>query len=321
MFRDVLFVLTEQAAAIHADLIQTRLAALLPPARLRIVWRMDQIQDSAEVDLLIAPQIAWLPDIVAICPRLRWLHLLTAGSERLFEMGLDKGSYRISKSTGVNAVAVAEYVMGAMLFFSKQFGAFLAQQQERLWRRMWLSELYGKKVVIIGLGHIGRAIAERSLAMGMQVVGVSHHGQPVPGIPQVVSSERLKVALEQAHFLVISVPLTSSTRSMVDRSLLLSLPPGSFVVDVSRGGVLDEKSLVDALQSGHLGGAALDVFETEPLPANSPLWTLPNVLLTPHVAGTTERFMERALDIFASNLHSLEETGDLVTPVDRGLGY
>lgn len=121
MFKDILFILTEKAARMHGELIHSAIHRLLPDARLRIIWHLDQFEDTCKVDVLVAPQVPWLPEVVAKCPQLRWLHLLTAGAERIFESGLHKGSYWISKSAGVNSSGIAEYVSGAMLFFAKQF--------------------------------------------------------------------------------------------------------------------------------------------------------------------------------------------------------
>ncbi|NLF02767.1 MAG: D-2-hydroxyacid dehydrogenase [Anaerolineales bacterium] len=294
---------------------------LLPNARLRIISHDLQLIDTAGVDVIIAPQVPWLPQAVRTCPRLRWLHLLTAGAERVFEFGLHRGSYWITKSSGVNASAVAEYALGALLFLVKRFGAFSEQQRERVWRRYWLEELTGRRATVLGLGHVGIEIARRCLPFGLSLVGVSRRANPVPEVERVYSSDRIGDAVRGSDVLFVALPLTSETRHIVDDEVLTSLNHGAYLVDVSRGGITSAVALVRALDSGQLAGAALDVFEDEPLPADSTLWSVSNLLLTPHVAGTTNRFMDRALDTIARNLKAIRETGTPVTPVNSEIGY
>lgn len=321
MFSDIVFVLTKQAAGIHEQLIRDRILSLLPETRLRIIWDIQQLVDTFEIDVIATPQVSWLSDLVSICPKLRWLHLITSGSERIFEHGLHERDLWISKSPGVNSKAVSEYVIGAILFFAKQFHVFRLQQRKRQWHRAWLEELSGKKAAILGLGHVGQSIARYCALFGMHTVGISRGGRPVSCVEKVFRPENLPLAVAKARFLIVTVPLTPLTGGMIGIDILYGLEKGSFLIDVSRGGVVSESAIVSAIQSGHLGGAALDVFESEPLSPDSALWDCPNVLLTPHVAGTTDRFMERALNIFEKNLLSLTLQRVLATPVDIQAGY
>jgi phosphoglycerate dehydrogenase-like enzyme len=321
MFGDILVLLPEHAAKVHGDLIRSELRRLLPEARLRIVCDEQSLTDSADVDVIVAPQVPWLHRAIAACPGLRWLHLLTAGAELVFEAGLQNGAYWISKSSGVNAPAVAEYVIAAILYFSKRLDIFAQQQQRREWRRYWLDELAGKQITILGLGSIGLEIAKRASAIGFRTVGVSRKATPVPWVDVVLPGSSLVAAVNGSAVLAVAVPLTPQTRGLVGASVLGSLEPGAIVIDVSRGGVLVHDDLIPLLTEGRLRGAALDVFDKEPLPRDSELWRMPNVLVTPHVAGTTDLFMERALRVFARNLKSLTENNRLATPVDLDAGY
>jgi phosphoglycerate dehydrogenase-like enzyme len=321
MFHDVLFILSEKAIQMNEELIARTIKRLLPDARLRFIWKPKQIVDTTEVDVIVSPQVPWIPDAVKKCPRLRWLHLLTAGAERIFETGLHNGPYWISKSSGVNALAVAEYVIGAMLYFAKQFHVFAHQQRAHQWNRMWLNELSGKKAVILGLGQIGMAVAQRSAALGLYISGISRRALPVQWVNEVFPLEDVELAVAGGHFVIVALPLTSSTRGLINHKFFSHLAQGTILIDVSRGGIVVEAALIDALRSGHLGGVALDVFEEEPLPSDSELWDFPNLLITPHVAGTSDRFMERAMEIFEENLCSLNNRGIPATPVDRAAGY
>lgn len=279
------------------------------------------MEDTTNVDVLIAPQVPWLPKAVKMCSRLRWLHLLSSGSERIFEWGLHQGIYWLSKSAGVNATATAEYALAAILYFYKQFNRFGQQQKQKMWHRTWLTELAGKKAAIIGLGHVGCEIAKRCVALGVRVYGVSKRGVPACGVSEVFTPADIQFAVKDADFLVVALPLTQETRGLIGRPLFTTIKRGAILVDVSRGGVIEEESLVEALSSGYLSAAALDVFSHEPLRPNSELWNLQNVLITPHVAGTSDRFMEHALNIFKDNFISLTTRGLLSTPVDRTAGY
>lgn len=321
MFKDILFILNKEAAHVHGQLIRDTFKRILPQARLRIIWEFKHLHDTSNVDVIVAPQVLWLSDTVARCPQLRWLHLLSAGAERIFDRGLEKGSFWISKSSGVNDEAIAEYVIGAMLFFTKQFHIFVHQQKEHRWKRAWLEELSGKKAVIVGLGHVGATIARYLAPMGIRITGVSRRAKPLKWVGEVFPPEKVQQATVGARFLIVAVPKTRQTRGMISHKVLFSLEKGGIIIDVSRGDIVVQDALIEVLNTGHLGGAVLDVFEEEPLPPDSKLWDLPNVLVTPHVAGTSDRFMERALEIIEKNLHALVNYGSPATPVDRNSGY
>lgn len=321
MFKDVVFVLTGRSMADHGDLVRATVAELLPGAYLRVGARREDIGDTGQVDLIVAPQVPWLPDLVRACPELKWLHLLSAGAERVFEWGLHTQVHWISKSSGVNAAAVAEYVLAALLHLTKGFGVFHDQQRSRIWKRLWLCEMGGCRLTVMGLGPVGIEVARRAQALGIRVTGVTRRGTPVNGIDQVFPSDALLDAVSRAEALAVVAPLTAETRGVVGEEVFSAMQRGALLVDASRGGITDIDALVRSLENGQLGGAVLDVFEKEPLPERSPLWDAPNLLITPHVAGTTDRFMARALQLFRENLDCLRETGQPLTRVDSKAGY
>nr|WP_282103404.1 NAD(P)-dependent oxidoreductase [Halomonas getboli] len=208
-----------------------------------------------------------------------------------------------------------------MLYFAKDFGHWTRAAERPHWKRRWLGELTGARVTILGMGRVGGMVAERCAGFGMRVGGVRRTPGDVGAWAEALSPAGLEDALAETDFLVVCLPLTEHTRGRVDAALLGRLPRGAVLIDVSRGGVVDEDALVAALETGQLGGAALDVFAQEPLLASSPLWGREDVLLTPHVAGTTPYYLERALALFLDNLRALEERGVPVTPVNVEAGY
>lgn len=263
----------------------------------------------------------WLPEYVRARPELPWIHLLSAGADRLLAMDLPFERLRVSTSSGVHAATMSEYVLGALLYVTKSFGRFAAQQRERRWESAWQGELEGQTLAVVGLGAIGAAVAVRARAFGMRVIGTKRTPTPIEGVDEVLPSERLHDALRQADAVAVAVPLAPSTRGLIGAAEFAAMKPGAVFVNVARGAVVDEAALIATLREGHLDAAVLDVFEREPLPADSPLWGFENVLITPHVSGNTPVYMRRAVEVFARNVRSLEATGELATGVDVGRGY
>lgn len=272
-------------------------------------------------DVVIAPTVAWLPELLARTDGVRWVHFLSAGVERIWAMDVDWARLTLTTSSGVHAAPMSEYAMGAILHFAKQFDRFVAQSRESRWQRAWLDELTGRTLVILGMGSVGRAVAERAETFGMAVHGVARTPRDGRGTGSVSAIADLQALLPHADYVVVTVPLTAETAGMVGREFFGVLKGGAVLVDMSRGGVVSTDALLVALEDGTLRGAALDVFEEEPLPTDSPLWNRPNVLVTPHVAGTTPHYLERALDTFVQNARRYLADEPLLTPVDVSRGY
>jgi phosphoglycerate dehydrogenase-like enzyme len=183
-------------------------------------------------------------------------------------------------------------------------------------------ELMGSTMGILGYGQIGRAIAQRAAGFGMRILAVDvTTGSGAPYTDEVWHVSRLHDMLAQSHVLAIAVPYTPDTRHLVDAAALAAMPTGGFVVAVSRGGIIEEGALIAALQSGHLAGAGLDVCEREPLPQDSPLWDLPNVIISPHLAGSSTQKERRCVEILAENLRRFGQGQPLINVVDKQLGY
>lgn len=318
---NILFLQKAEVLPAHRDLVVERIGRALPDAQVTTCGQAEDVPLGGRFDAIIAPTLPWLPEALSRLERYDWIHFLSAGVEKIWEMPFSKDGVVLTKSSGVHGAPMSEFAIGAMLYFAKSFDRFVEQSARSEWRRHWLDELTGRKLTILGMGHIGTALAERARVFGMDVVGVRRSAPVDGGWPVTIGFGQLQSRLPDTDFLVVCLPLTSETAGMVDADLLSRLKDGAVLVDISRGGVVSEAAVLEALDTGRLRGAALDVFEEEPLSPDSRLWGHPRVLLTPHVSGTAPRYMERAIDVFLQNVNSLAKTGRPCTPVDPKLGY
>jgi D-2-hydroxyacid dehydrogenase (NADP+) len=232
---------------------------------------------------------------------LRWLHTFSAGVDHpIFKSFIDRG-VRVTTSSGASALPIAQTVLMYLFALTRDLPAWSRAQEEHRWAPHRSLDLDGLTVGIVGMGPIGLEVARLTAALGMRPIGMR---RTVKGDEpcETWTLNRLHELAGAVDALVIAIPLTPETRGLVDASVLAAMRPGAFFVNVGRGEVVDEPALVDALESGRLGGAGLDVFAVEPLPADSPLWDLPNVIVTPHSSGGTAGTERRAADIFVDNL-------------------
>lgn len=280
----------------------------------------EEVAEGALYDVVIAPTVPWLSDVLLKISSLRWVHFLSAGVEKIWAMDYDWSGLILTKSSGVHAAPMSEYAIGAMLYFAKQFDNFGEHSQKSIWQRNWLSELTGRQLVVVGMGSVGVAVAERARAFGMIVSGVARTPRVLAAF-KVSGLDALPNMIKDADYVVITLPLTQSTKNLVDDRFFDQLKIGAVFIDMSRGGVVSEDAVVSALDRGVLRGVALDVFEEEPLPRESRLWGRRNALITPHVAGTTPLYLERALKIFEANVAAFRDGQPLLTEVDLVAGY
>lgn len=316
-------ILVLQKAEIVADqraLIETVLSEL-DGAAVALASSPAAAAEHADAQILITPTFSWLPNALRGLPHVEWIHFLSAGVDRIWSMDVEWSRYRLSKSVGVHASTISEYVLGAILYVLKGFGTFARQQQRHEWRRFWLDESEGKTLGIVGVGTIGTRLAQHAKALGMRVIGTVTSPRDIPNVDVVYGMDDLERVLEASDFIVLLVPLTDETRGLVGADALQAMKNEAWLINVARGEVLDERALEAALEAGTIGGAVLDVFEEEPLSASSPLWNFENVLITPHVAGTTQHYMPRALDVFKDNYREFVRGNALCTPVSVEKGY
>lgn len=280
-----------------------------------------------EAEVLLSSPIV-PPELPQMAPKLRWLQLTSAGVDRLLESPILGSGITVTTASGIHAIPIGEYVLGAMLALAKGFPQAMAAQRERAWRPYLPEELHGMTVGIIGLGAIGREVARLAKAFGMRVLACRRSCQrpqerppDAPEVDLLLPPSQLQRLLAEADYLVLAVPLTPETRGLIGPRELATMKRGARLINVARGSVVDEDALLDALRSGHLAGAVLDVFRQEPLPPESGLWELPQVLLTPHISGGTPRYMERAIELFCDNLRRYLAGEPLRNVVDPQRGY
>ncbi|MER6664016.1 D-2-hydroxyacid dehydrogenase [Amycolatopsis japonica] len=254
--------------------------------------------------------------------RLRWLHIASAGVDPVLFPGLQESDVVLTNSRGVFDGAIAEYVLGVVLAFAKDFARSWDLQKQRQWKHRESERISGRRVLVVGTGPIGRSIARTLRAAGMSVAGVGR--RPREGDPdfgEVYASSELSRHLPGADYVVAVAPLTEQTKGMFDAEAFAAMKPGSRFVNVGRGELVVTSDLIGALRDGSLAGAALDVFDTEPLPAESPLWTMENVLISPHMSGDFVGWRNTLVEVFADNFRRWRAGEPLRNVVDKQLGY
>jgi phosphoglycerate dehydrogenase-like enzyme len=280
--------------------------------------------DLRDADGLICWQLD--PAMLPAAPRLRWLHAASAGIDH-FDLGaIAARGITMTNSRGVHAANIAEHAMGMMIALARRFPRLMQAQLNREWRdfatHREVTELQGQTLLIVGMGEIGRAVAQRAQAFGMRLHGLRRRGsETAPGIETMFEMAQMPAALAGADQIIVALPDTVHTRGLFDGAAFAAMKPGAMIYNVGRGPVIDTAALIAALESGHLGGAGLDVTEPEPLPADSPLWGMENVLITAHTSGATPRFWERQSTLIADNIRRLQRGEPPRNLVDVGAGY
>jgi phosphoglycerate dehydrogenase-like enzyme len=259
--------------------------------------------------------------LLARVPNLRWIHTISAGVDHLLFPELRESEAILTNASGVFNVPIAETVMAYILAVVKRLPEFWAHQRERRWEKLPLRELRGLTVGIVGLGDIGTEVARLCRAFGMHVLGLRRRPAPSDLADEVLPPDRLQDLLARSDFVVIAVPLTAETRGMIGRAELAAMKPDAWLVNISRGAIVDEEALVEALKEGRIGGACLDVFAEEPLPPESPLWDMPNVIITPHNSWSSPHIEEREIALFLENLRRYVAGEPLLNVVDKQAGY
>jgi phosphoglycerate dehydrogenase-like enzyme len=268
-------------------------------------------------------QVEWLDR----APRLKWLQLSSAGSDHMLRAGLfeKRPDLIVTTASGVHEVPISEHILAMILHFSRKFNVAVRNQPLHKWARYRLSEASGATVCIIGYGSIGRRATRLCNALGMKVTSVRASLKEQEAGDDMVERfyplSDLDRALSEADYVVVAAPRTPQSEKMIGRQQLAAMKPGAVLVNISRGALVDEAALVEALREGKLSGAGLDVFEQEPLPESSPLWDFPNVLITPHNSGATPYYNRRLTEIFCDNLARYLSGQPLRNKVEPERGY
>jgi glyoxylate/hydroxypyruvate reductase A len=260
----------------------------------------------AQADILFDFDVSHRADLPDLAPNLKWIQATSAGIGQLVKQAgyAERTNWIFTTASGVHARPLAEFVIMAMLMFAKDAAYLQREQAAQSWQRYSSVELAGKTLAIIGLGKIGREAARLAKAFELRVIANRRHAEvsSEPNIDALYGPNDLPELLRQADFLLLCLPHTTETEKLIGAKELALLPRGTVLINIARGAVVDHSALIDALQSGHLGGAALDVTDPEPLPPGNPLWTMPNVLISPHSASTTDTENRKIVDLFCENL-------------------
>jgi phosphoglycerate dehydrogenase-like enzyme len=250
---------------------------------------------------------------------LKWLHSCSAGVEQILPL-LPSG-VPLTNASGVHSTAIAEVALTGILSHAKRFDERCRNQVDKVWVPLDCCELGGATVCVIGVGNIGQAVARMCKAFGMHVNGVARTARKIDDFDVVYPTTHLDQALRGAQYVVVACPLTPETRGLVDAEALGRLGPEAYLINVSRGPIVDEAALIAALESGEIAGALLDAFDAEPIAQESPFWELPNVRVLPHDSHSSQRIGDNQIKVFADNLRRFVAGEDLLNVVDPATGY
>jgi phosphoglycerate dehydrogenase-like enzyme len=267
----------------------------------------------------------WAPaDMARNCPDLRWVQATSSGIGQFVERTeLDRSDLIFTTAAGTHAVPLAEFALTGVLYFVKELPELAERQAARRWERYTTRQLAGRRVMVVGLGQIGRKVAGLFSAMGVEVWGVTRDPRTlnVASVTRAVDVSSMDELLPEVDAIVLCCPLTPQTKGLLDERRLRLLPAGAVVVNIARGPVIDEPALTGALADNHLGGACLDVATVEPLPRESPLWGMRNVMISPHSASTVDTENAALTDLFCENLRRWLDGQPLRNLYSREKGY
>jgi phosphoglycerate dehydrogenase-like enzyme len=270
-----------------------------------------------------------LPGTLDEAPNLKWIQVISAGAEHLLEAGLGQTDVTITTVSGIHGKAISEYTLWAMISLARRMPLILRESERHQWKPSRLKtyygeELCGKTLGILGLGAIGRQVATLARCLGMTVLGLRRSGGEAatdPSVDGLYGPDGMLEMLGRCDFVLVVVPLTPQTKGLIGERELRAMKPTAGLINVARGQIVDETALAMALREGWIGGAAFDVFSEEPLPANSELWDLPNLIVTPHMAGQTLPYMDRVTELFRENLRRYLAGEELLNVLDKARGY
>ncbi|WNG26268.1 D-2-hydroxyacid dehydrogenase [Cystobacter fuscus] len=303
------------------------LRRLAPGLRLTVGLTVEQLAPAIEQAQVLLLGVQKKEVLRALLPRarsLRWIHALSAGVENLLFEELIHSPLPLTNAKGAYSGSLGEFALAAMLFFAKDLRRLVRQQREARWEQFSPVELRGQTLGILGYGDIGRAVAERARPFGMRILACRRQPSRSAGdtlVDELFPLERKHEMIAASDYLLLALPHTSGTHRLMGAPELGAMKPGAVLINIGRGSTVDEQALVKALEEGRLRGAALDVFETEPLPPEHAFWRLDNVLLSPHCADQTPTWREDAVALFLKNLERFEKGEPLLNVVDKAAGY
>jgi D-2-hydroxyacid dehydrogenase (NADP+) len=281
----------------------SRLRATFPQLTIHLVDHHSKVGPyigSADILMTFAPMIT--DQVVREAANLKWIQALGTGVDNLIDLPSLRSDVIVSNIQGIHGAAMSEAAIMAMLALSRDLTRVVRNQDRHVWERWPARLLDGKNLGILGIGVISEALAPKCKALGMTVAGITSAKRAVAGFDQVYARDELISAVRDLDYLIALTPYSAATRHIVDTSIFSAMKPTSYFINLARGGVVDEKALIAALENGRIAGAALDVFNDEPLPQDHPFWNMKNVIVTPHLGGFYDGYAERALPVVEENV-------------------
>lgn len=316
-------VVIDNPGAHHLEVLHT----LPPSVKVVVSNQAGMLRESApEADVILngIPDGHLLRDVFPLATRLRWVHSLSDGVEKILFPELVASPAVLTNARGVFRRSLAEFVIGVVLYFAKDFRRIMRSQQAGVWQPFEMEEAHGKVMGIVGYGETGQACAERARPLGMKILGLRRRPELSKGDPYldaVFASDQIHSLLAQSDYVVLAAPATPQTRRLLGEAEFAAMKSSAVFINVGRGSSVDEKALIHVLEERRIRGAALDVYETEPLPSGHPFYRLENVLLSPHCADHTPGFCELDMEFFMQNLQAFVNDEPLKNVVDKEAGY
>jgi D-2-hydroxyacid dehydrogenase (NADP+) len=275
----------------------------------------------ADTDILVPWGWMDISPFFASANKLRWIQTLSAGVEKIIFPAFVDSDVLLSSARGIHGIPVSEHVLAMMLAFTRGLHLTIPQQGKKMWHRVPTDEIHEKTVGIIGLGSIGREIAKKCKALNMRVIAIKQAMTEELFIDLLLSPKEMDRLIELSDYVVLAVPLTEATHHLIDADRLQKMRKSAYLINISRGQVVDESALVDALREGRIRGAGLDVFASEPLPTDHPLWDFNNVIITPHNAALSPYYLDRAIALIADNIARFLQGREMLNVIDKQKGY
>jgi phosphoglycerate dehydrogenase-like enzyme len=316
-------VVIDKPGASHLKVLDTLPSSVHVVVSAQTSLLRESVQE-ADVILNGIPDGHLLRDIFTYATRLRWVHSLSAGVEKILFPELVASPAILTNARGVFKRSLAEFVVGAVLYFAKDFRRVIRSQQAGVWQPFEMEETHGKTMGIVGYGETGKACAERARPLGLKILGLRRRpelSKGDPGLEAVLGPNELHHLLAQSDYVVLAAPATPQTRRLIGKAEFAVMKPSAVLINVGRGSSVDETAMIDALEQGRLRGAALDVYEIEPLPSGHPFYRSEKVLLSPHCADHTPGFYGMDMEFFIQNLHRFLNGEPLENVVDKEAGY
>ena len=278
-------------------------------------------QHIADTDILLTWGAMDIQALYLTAPKLKWVHALSAGVENLLFPEIKSSTTLLTNSKGIHGIPISEHVLAMMLTFTRGLNMFIRQQTQKQWKRVPVEEIHDKTIGIVGLGSIGREIAKKAKGMGMHVVASKQTMTTEIFVDKLYTPDQLHELLAVADFVVIALPLVEETKNLFTIKEFTAMKSSAYFINIARGAVVNEADLATALEQGLIKGAGLDVFDQEPLSETSPLWDMPNVIITPHLAALSPSYMDRAIKLFADNLSRFIQNKEMLNIIDKNKGY